>query len=214
MGDSNMRFHTTWLLFSALSLGVLLQACEPDTPIAVEDMGGMGDGGPKDTGVDSCIVVECAAPPVGCNYEGGDPCTSCGTLVCEDAGVDAGDVCTDAADSEPCATEGQICGGCTDRCTFCNILRCERGNWTLSRSSRTRAATTPASRMQAPWMQARRTLGPAAILPCRPCAAPAYRAAIRVVFQGANTSASQRVPLARPGALVAASRGLDRAIGL
>ena len=80
-----MRFQTTWLLFSALSLGVLLQACETDTPIAVDD------GGRPDARVDSCVIVDCAAPPMGCQYEGGDPCTSCGTLVCDDAGaVDAG----------------------------------------------------------------------------------------------------------------------------
>ena len=81
MGDSNMRFQTTWLLISAVSLGVLLQACEPDTPIAVDD------GGVADANVDGCVIVECAAPPMGCRYEGGDPCTSCGAIVCPDAAV-------------------------------------------------------------------------------------------------------------------------------
>lgn len=81
MGDSNMRFQTTWLLISAVSLGVLLQACEPDTPIVVDD------GGVADANVDGCVIVECAAPPMGCRYEGGDPCTSCGAIVCPDAAV-------------------------------------------------------------------------------------------------------------------------------
>lgn len=35
-----------------------------------------------------------------------------------------------AADGTPCAPEGRLCGGgCTDRCQFCNLLRCEGGAW-------------------------------------------------------------------------------------
>ena len=30
----------------------------------------------------TCTVVDCAAPPQGCTYQGGDPCVSCGVLVC------------------------------------------------------------------------------------------------------------------------------------
>jgi hypothetical protein len=50
---------------------------------------GVPDAGMPDAGGSGCgAVVDCAAPPAHCRYEGGDPCRSCGTLVCDDAGTD------------------------------------------------------------------------------------------------------------------------------
>ncbi|MEY4515521.1 MAG: hypothetical protein RLZZ450_7643 [Pseudomonadota bacterium] len=45
-----------------------------------------------DTGIDasggSCRDrIECVGPPIGCRYVGGDPCFSCGAIVCDDAAV-------------------------------------------------------------------------------------------------------------------------------
>jgi hypothetical protein len=31
----------------------------------------------------TCFIADCAAPPPGCRYVGGDSCTTCGDLVCE-----------------------------------------------------------------------------------------------------------------------------------
>jgi hypothetical protein len=45
---------------------------------------------PRDSSVDACRLG-CAPPPPGCHLEGGDGCTTCGTLVCPDAALaDAG----------------------------------------------------------------------------------------------------------------------------
>lgn len=51
-----------------------------------------------------------------------------------DAGItsDSGLVCPSSiTEGAACSTEGQSCGGpCTDECSFCNIFRCEGGEWT------------------------------------------------------------------------------------
>jgi hypothetical protein len=52
-----------------------------------------------------------------------------------DSGVDGqGDggnaACASAAANGVCTGEGAVCGGCTDACNFCNILRCTGGHWT------------------------------------------------------------------------------------
>lgn len=59
---------------------------------------------PADAGMDVCMI-ECAAPPPGCRYEGPVTCEprSCGTLVCpDDAGADAPapDASADAAPAD------------------------------------------------------------------------------------------------------------------
>jgi hypothetical protein len=44
---------------------------------------------------------------------------------------DAGACPSSITEGEACATEGQSCGGpCTDACSFCNLFRCEGGEWT------------------------------------------------------------------------------------
>lgn len=48
-----------------------------------------------------------------------------------DAPGDAAVDCSTAAEGGACTVEGASCGGpCTDVCSFCNILRCEGGEWT------------------------------------------------------------------------------------
>jgi hypothetical protein len=76
---------------------------------------------PTDAGLDAITCVDCAAPPPGCRYDGGS-CTSCGTLVCPDAGPDAGcPTPVDCADPpEGCAYEGG------DGCTTCGTIVCGR----------------------------------------------------------------------------------------
>jgi hypothetical protein len=49
---------------------------------------GDDDTPPRDAGADACVF--CAAPPMGCVWVGGDGCTTCGTVVCADAGPDDG----------------------------------------------------------------------------------------------------------------------------
>jgi len=51
-----------------------------------------------------------------------------------DSSVDSGVVCPadiGSAEGMPCSSEGAYCGGdaCTDACSFCNIIQCERGTW-------------------------------------------------------------------------------------
>jgi hypothetical protein len=43
----------------------------------------------------------------------------------------SGDCPTDigAAVGQPCTEEGKTCGNCSDPCQFCNIIRCESGQW-------------------------------------------------------------------------------------
>jgi hypothetical protein len=93
-------------LTALLSLGALLSilaGCHVDAPIAQERDGG---GGAR------CDApIECPAPPEGCRYQGADPCTTCGTLVCIDGGTptdeDAGCLPVDcAAPPEGCRYEG------------------------------------------------------------------------------------------------------------
>lgn len=66
-------------------------------------------------------------PPGNCT------CTATGWQCTVDAGVDAPSECpTDptAANGTPCSEEGRVCGGpCTDRCQWCNVVRCEGGRW-------------------------------------------------------------------------------------
>jgi hypothetical protein len=75
---------------AALGDGAAAEAAVPDA--RVEDRGDASpatDAGVPDAGGSSCgAIVDCAAPPAACHYEGGDPCRSCGTLVCDDAGTD------------------------------------------------------------------------------------------------------------------------------
>lgn len=60
---------------------------------------------------------------------------TCTTSAClpGDAGFDsdAGACPSSITEGEACANEGQTCGGpCTDACSFCNLFRCEGGEWT------------------------------------------------------------------------------------
>ncbi|MCZ7681381.1 MAG: hypothetical protein M5U28_22345 [Sandaracinaceae bacterium] len=75
-------------------------------------------------GISECWCTRRAAPWCECTPRGWE-CTP-------DAGVaDAGGCPSDpSAVGTPCAEEGRFCGGCTDPCGFCNILRCEGGVWT------------------------------------------------------------------------------------
>lgn len=80
------RIALVTLLLSGLALGAA--ACTGSTTSP-----------PKDGSVDAC-VLECAAPPIGCHLEGGDGCTTCGTLVCPDAApADAGGDDADSGDA-------------------------------------------------------------------------------------------------------------------
>src|SRR5690348_7855164 len=59
-----------------------LLACEP---LQLPPDGGV------DAGPDGCAEpLECIGAPLGCHYRGGDRCTWCGEIVCEDGGRDAG----------------------------------------------------------------------------------------------------------------------------
>jgi hypothetical protein len=71
---------------------------------------------PNDAGTDSgtCnMPIDCAAPPPDCHYEGGDFCTSCGTLVCEGAGP------------RTCVPGSEDCGPGYSCCYPCGIEGCE-----------------------------------------------------------------------------------------
>ncbi|MGE0787391.1 MAG: hypothetical protein AB7S26_17090 [Sandaracinaceae bacterium] len=112
-----LSIHTA--LASAVAL-LSVGGCDPDANIATEDAGGGShDAGP---GADGCVPLECAAPPMGCHYEGSDPCVTCGTVVCDDGGVaDAG-----CATPIECAAPPMGChyeGG--DLCTTCGTLVCD-----------------------------------------------------------------------------------------
>jgi hypothetical protein len=37
--------------------------------------------------------------------------------------------CASAVANGACASEGMVCGSCTDVCQFCNTLRCTAGHW-------------------------------------------------------------------------------------
>jgi hypothetical protein len=75
---------------AALGGGGAAEAAVPDARTDVaDDAAAPGDASPHDAGGSGCsVVIDCAAPPADCRYEGGDPCRSCGTLVCDDAGTD------------------------------------------------------------------------------------------------------------------------------
>ncbi|UJR87137.1 hypothetical protein [Sandaracinus amylolyticus] len=93
--------------------------------------------------VPDCVGTAWQCPPtwrrsdeVDCWCSGRPPSSSC---TCTprgwSCGVDAGvpGECPDdpsTAEGTPCAEEGRTCGRCTDSCGFCNILRCESGEWT------------------------------------------------------------------------------------
>lgn len=56
-----------------------------------------GEDASGDDGGGICTPPPCAAPPPDCHYEGGDLCTTCGTMVCPDAGGPgggSGDTCS------------------------------------------------------------------------------------------------------------------------
>lgn len=115
---------------------------------------GPGDSGPADSSaprdgdpiptdsseeIDACTPPPCAAPPMGCRYEGATLCT-CGTLVCAPSACEpecgATDYCDLCATAPACRTrpadEGRICPaifmpvcGCDGR-TYSN--RCSLGS--------------------------------------------------------------------------------------
>lgn len=82
-------------------------ACPPDA--GVTDLGAADAGAPD---AEPC-VIDCAAPPPGCRYEGPITCEppSCGRLVCADAGAEI--VCG-ASDRGSFPTFDRSCGAATD----------------------------------------------------------------------------------------------------
>jgi len=83
-------------------------------------------------GYDCCRnICGCAADGrVGCRIVCGPEYGSGGNCGTDGA---AGSVCPvspSAAAGTPCSTEGMTCSeGCTDRCSFCNLIRCQSGAW-------------------------------------------------------------------------------------
>jgi hypothetical protein len=45
------------------------------------------------------------------------------------AGTGGMDACASATVGTACASEGMVCGSCSDPCQFCNTLRCQSGHW-------------------------------------------------------------------------------------
>lgn len=109
----------TCACFLTLLSGCLFITVDPDDWPLPEDT----DGGPSDAGnpadacplpdrdcsdwvdVDAQPCEDCAAPPAGCHYEGGIPCLSCGTLVCDD------DACREPTNPTSCDEVGSFqCG--------------------------------------------------------------------------------------------------------
>lgn len=106
-----MTHHFAWSIRSALlttaltSLALCAAACGDSTTTP-----------PKDGGIDACHL-ECAAPPIGCRLEGGDGCTTCGTVVCPDAELPDGGA--DDAGTEDAGIDdaGDSDGGAAISCT-------------------------------------------------------------------------------------------------
>lgn len=96
-----MRSIRSIALLAPIALVACVCACGDD------DAGSELDGGRGDTGM--CSPPPCAAPPSGCRYDG-PSCSSCGTLVCEDAGPTP---CVSCAAPPPgCRLEGGSCAAC------------------------------------------------------------------------------------------------------
>jgi len=100
-----MRMRLLQVAACVAALG--LTACGgDDTPRPTTDGGSRIDSGLRDGGGtldapttgDAC-VIDCAAPPLGCHYEGTPTCEppSCGTLVCDDGAVVGDDAGSDDA---------------------------------------------------------------------------------------------------------------------
>jgi len=117
---SHRTFIRASIFYSAV---IALAACgdgdtAPMTDLGVREDAGRNDAGreddasaPDDASADAASAGDASAPR--------DASTS-----------DAGGACATAVDGAPCTETGAMCGGpCTDRCGFCNILRCEGGTW-------------------------------------------------------------------------------------
>jgi hypothetical protein len=92
-------------------------------------------------GYDCCMnICDCAADgrvdchiACGPQYGSGGNCGADGSAGSAGAIGDGGDVCPvsplDAIGTR-CTTAGLTCAeGCTDRCSFCNLIRCQGGTW-------------------------------------------------------------------------------------
>ncbi len=69
-----------------------------------------------------------------------DPCLGCAYLTCQDGlwayteavpSPECDECPADhwAASGSPCLNEGQVCGDCSDPCTYCSLLTCQNGFW-------------------------------------------------------------------------------------
>ena len=109
----------------SLGLMVSLVGCGDDAAPPPPSDGGGRDAFTMDS---SCVVCD---PPTGCTFEGGDGCTSCGTLVCMDgappfdAGTDADPFDAMSTFFDACATP--LCPPAPTGCRYEGATECECG---------------------------------------------------------------------------------------
>jgi hypothetical protein len=58
-----------------------------------------------------------------------------GAAGADGGGADGNLACTTAVEHDACASEGAVCGSCSNPCQFCNQLRCVSGHWTAMESA-------------------------------------------------------------------------------
>jgi hypothetical protein len=112
-----------WLvLLSLLVVTLALAGCETDAGSKA------GDDTPADAGAD--VALDAIAP----SDAAPDLVDAVADAAVDVGPADTGEPCPQdfqAADGQPCASEGRVCGGpCSDPCHFCNLLTCEAGHWT------------------------------------------------------------------------------------
>jgi hypothetical protein len=120
MNYTNLGLARTLLLSSAVTSLLALSACGGGT--GTEDAGSGGSdsgGGSLDApGLDAFCMVECPPPMTGCRYEMVPGECSCGTLVCDDAGIGPTDDAGPTADTGSPTADAYVPPG-TDAGAFC-----------------------------------------------------------------------------------------------
>lgn len=136
MNYTNLGLARTLLLSSAVTSLLALSACGGGT--GTEDAGSGGrdsGGGSLDApGLDAFCMVECPPPPSGCRYEMIPGECSCGTLVCDDAGIGPTDDAGPTADTGSPTADAYVPPG-TDAGAFCvDNAGCDGTEWCAASS--------------------------------------------------------------------------------
>lgn len=114
-----MRYFARAITFLSLVSGA---GCGPN--VSTEGGGASHTSGGSDAGAGGSVAGDGGAGNGGYGGMG----------IVGGAGGGQSELCptTDPVEGAPCSQEGQTCGGenCEPKCEFCNIIRCEAGNWT------------------------------------------------------------------------------------